>query len=98
MISTPFKPIFDTVTGNPYVMNTAQSHIVAAQMPLQRPLTLVGKISAQSMLGIGPNPITKQLMKLAMTRNDSPACSNPLERKLLIRITATKHMERMGRV
>lgn len=33
---------------------------VRAHIAMQRPRTLVGKISAQSMLGTGPNPMTKQ--------------------------------------
>lgn len=35
-------------------------HAVSEQIAIQRPRTRVGKISAQSMLGIGPNAMKKQ--------------------------------------
>lgn len=38
----------------------SQIQKVRAQMAMQRPRTRVGKISAQSILGIGPNPMTKK--------------------------------------
>ena len=35
---------------------TLVPHIAAAQMPMQSPRTLVGKISEHKIFGIGPNP------------------------------------------
>lgn len=41
-------------------MMMSQIHAVSEQIAMQRPRTRVGKISAQSMLGIGPNAMKKQ--------------------------------------
>lgn len=60
MLKTPASPIAFSITGRLQVTMISPIQNVKAQMAIQRPRTLVGKISAHKMLGMGPNPITKQ--------------------------------------
>lgn len=63
---TPPRPTELSITGSVYV--TMMSHIqnVRAHIAMHRPRILVGKISEQRILGIGPKPMTKQ-QKQTMT-------------------------------
>lgn len=57
---TPASPMAFSITGSVYVTIMSPIQKVKAQMAMQMPRTVVGKISAQRMLGIGPNPMTKK--------------------------------------
>lgn len=56
MPNAPWRPSAWFTRGNEYVTMTLVPHIAAAQIPMQSPRTLVGKISEHKMFGIGPNP------------------------------------------
>ena len=60
MPKTPARPTDLSSTGSEYVTMMSQIQNVSAHIAMQMPRTRVGKISAQSMLGIGPNPMTKK--------------------------------------
>jgi hypothetical protein len=49
-----------SITGRVYVTIMSPIQKVRAQMAMQMPRTEVGKISAQRIFGIGPNPMTKK--------------------------------------
>lgn len=55
--NTPWSPSCWLIRGNEYVTRTLLAHMAAAQMPMQRPRTLVGKISEHKIFGIGPKPV-----------------------------------------
>lgn len=60
MAKTPAKPMEVSMIGNVYVTMMSPVQNVRAQIAIQTPRTLVGKISEQRILGMGPKPITKQ--------------------------------------
>lgn len=60
MPKTPASPTDLSITGSVYVTMMSQIQNVRAQIAIHRARTRVGNISAQSMLGIGPNPMTKK--------------------------------------
>uniref|UniRef100_J3LIR7 Uncharacterized protein n=1 Tax=Oryza brachyantha TaxID=4533 RepID=J3LIR7_ORYBR len=51
------------------------SQKASEQMAMQRPRTRVGKISAHRMLGMGPNPMTKQQRYTTTLPVHSAACA-----------------------
>lgn len=57
---TPASPMDLINTGRVYVMMMSQIQNVRLHMVMQMARTLVGKISAHKILGIGPNPMTKK--------------------------------------
>lgn len=60
MPKRPARPIDLSSTGSEYVTMMLQIQDIRKHTAMQMPRTRVGKISVQSMFGIGPNPITKK--------------------------------------
>jgi len=54
MAKTPASPKELSITGSEYVMMMSPIQNTKAHIAMQRPRTLVGKISEQRMFGIGP--------------------------------------------
>ncbi len=72
------------------------AHIAAAHTPMHTPRTLVGKISEQRMLGIGPNPATKEHVNIVTHVKETAAGISPVARNILTSTSATSEIARMG--
>ena len=65
-------------------------------MAMQMPRTLVGKISEQSMLGIGPKPMTKQQKYNTTLTVEIDACTTEPIFITLDRTRTTRDVIKMG--
>ena len=59
--------------GKSFVTKMLVIHMAAWHIPVQTPLTLVGNISAHSMFGIGPNPVTKNITYTMTLKTETTA-------------------------
>lgn len=80
---TPARPMDLSITGSVQVTMMSPIQNVRAHMAMQRPRTRVGKISAQRMLGIGPNPMTKkQKQRITLTVEIDAFTTLPISTRL----------------
>ena len=74
----PARPIDFEIIGKESLTTTLLNHMVAEHKPMHTPLTLVGKISEQTIFGIGPNPVTNEHVKMARHTTESIAAPTPV--------------------
>lgn len=72
---TPERPTARCMRGSVKATTMLQSHAVTEHAAMHFPRTRVGKISEQMMLGMGPNPMTKQHMYTTTLTVESAACA-----------------------
>ena len=84
---TPPKPRICCIIGKAWLTAMVHSHIDPAQRLMLMPRTLVGKISAHMMFGIGPKPVTKEQQNAARPRREHADAYG--SRKLLRLVTAS---------
>ena len=73
-------------------------HMAAWHIPVQTPLTLVGNISAHSMFGIGPNPVTKNITYTMTLKTDTTAKTVSLAGTRLMIMRERRASTRIGSV